>query len=193
MLDLIKSFVILCTVGLLSGCSTVPQKAKVADLSSDAAEMTFSRGDSVKQEQREAAEYTGLGSDEVESYYVVIADTGLNYYSLRDRMLSLHQKMKNPIDTMGRFYSVAKDLISLPDDDEDEIYRGDYFPRRFPSNTLSLEYLSSYDTVAAGKTIALVAGIYESENSADSALASVRKYMKDAYTLKADMYVGCIH
>ncbi|WP_262490545.1 hypothetical protein [Hymenobacter sp. CRA2] len=35
-------------------------------------------------------------------------------------------------DTLGRFFDEQKNLIRLPDDDEDELYAGDYFPRRCP-------------------------------------------------------------
>jgi len=188
-----KLYVILCTVGVLSACDTAPKQNKVTDLSSDTAKITFGQGYREKPAQVEAAEYIDLVENEIEVYYVVIADTGLSYYNLRNRMFLLQQEIKNPIDTMGRGYSEAKNLIALPDEDEDEIYRGQYFPRRFPSNTLSLEYLNSYNKAASDKTIALVAGIYERKNSADSALGYVRKYIKEAFTLKAEIYVGCIH
>ncbi|MBX2930638.1 MAG: hypothetical protein KF781_01685 [Chitinophagaceae bacterium] len=87
-------------------------------------------------------------------------------------------------------------MIALPDDDEDEIYAGDYFPRRFPSETtenLSLEYLNFYQENARDKTIALVAGIYEKENSADSALIILKKVEQRGFKIKAKIYTGCMH
>jgi len=86
---------------------------------------------------------------------------------------------------MGRFYNKKKNLIALPDNDEDEIYAGDYFPRRFPSDNLSLEYLNFYQRQAAEKTIALVTGIYETEKSADSALTVLHKPEKKVFKIKS--------
>ncbi|MCU7548583.1 hypothetical protein OCK74_05615 [Chitinophagaceae bacterium LB-8] len=130
---------------------------------------------------------------ETETCYVVIADTGTHYYSLRDKMLALHDTLRQAIDTMHRTYNVTKDLIALPEDDEDDLYAGDYYPRRFPSQELSLEYLNFYLEQAREKSIALVTGIYETKNSADSALDILRKVSPKAFVVKSDIYMGCIH
>src|SRR5690606_14316138 len=96
------------------------------------------------------------------------------------------------IDTMDRTYNSTKDLIALPDNHEDEIYAGDYFPRRFPSQELSLEYLSSFQD-AGQKTIALVTGIFETEREADSSLTVIRKEERNAFKTKSEIYLGCMH
>lgn len=127
------------------------------------------------------------------TYFVVVADTGSNYYFLYKKMFDLNRQLNRSIDTMGRSYNKVKNLIALPDNDEDEIYAGDYFPRRFPSDNLSLEYVSFYQEQAGDKTIALVTGIYETEKSADSALTILKKTEKKAFKIKADIYVGCMH
>lgn len=127
------------------------------------------------------------------TYFVLIADTGLNYYTLRQKMTALHAQLKIPIDTMGRFYNEKKNLIALPDNDDDELYAGDYYPRRFPSDNLSLEYLNFYTTKSDEKTIALVSGIYETEHSADSALSIIKGIEQNAFIVKATIYIGCIH
>lgn len=131
--------------------------------------------------------------DDYATYFVVVADTGSNYYLLHKKMFDLNRQLNSSIDTMGRFYNKTKNLIALPDNDEDEIYAGDYFPRRFPSDNLSLEYLSFYQEQAGDKTIALVTGIYETEKSADSALTILQKTEKKGFKIKADIYVGCMH
>lgn len=130
-------------------------------------------------------------ASEYATYYVVVADTGEAYNKLRDKMLDLHQSLNAPIDTMGRTYNKAKDLIALPDNDEDEVFAGDYLPRRTPSNSLSLEYLNLYKTGSKEKTIALVTGIFETQASADSALKAVS--LASAFTVKASIYEGCLH
>lgn len=131
--------------------------------------------------------------NETETYFLVIADTNQSYFALHKQMLNLNKQLKISIDTMGRLYNKTKNLIALPDNDEDEIYAGGYYPRRFPSEDLSLEYLNFYNNQAGDKTIALVCGIYEAEIKADSALNIIKKTVKQAYKLKADIYIGCMH
>ncbi|NHA08021.1 hypothetical protein G7092_29745 [Mucilaginibacter sp. HC2] len=125
-------------------------------------------------------------------YYIVVADTGLNYNELRSKMFDLKKSLNIPIDTMGRSYNKAKDLIALSDKDEDEIYAGEYYPRRSVSDFLSLEYLNQYKSDAKEKTIALVRGIYENKTSADSALLAMGQ-SKPAFAFKAKVYIGCMH
>ncbi len=127
------------------------------------------------------------------NYFIVIADTGNQYFSLRQKMFLVHKKLSIPIDTLGRFYNRKKNLIALPDNDSDEIYAGDYFPRRYPSESLSLEYLNVYQKQSGNKTIALVAGIYETEKRAKKALATLRKVQRNAFLVKSKMYIGCMH
>lgn len=175
---------------LITGCVTKSGDKKVSEGGS--AKMTSKQklentipADSVVMEDTSKYDFA--------TYYVIIADTSTNYYILDKEMLALNRKLKIPIDTMGRFYNKKKNLIALPDNDQDEIYAGDYFPRRFPSENLSLEYLAIYQNRAGEQTIALVTGIYESEKKADSALVALRKTEKKIFKIKTEMYVGCLH
>ncbi|HRP52390.1 MAG TPA: hypothetical protein PLI97_02665 [Fluviicola sp.] len=128
------------------------------------------------------------------TYFLVVSDTNLSYPFLLTKMKLLSKKLALEIDTMGRTYNQTKNLIALPDDSEDEMYAGEYFPRRFPSETLSLEYLSFYTENTREKNIALMAGVYESKKSADSALRVLRKLDNNAFIVKADsVYIGCTH
>lgn len=146
---------------------------------------------------------TGAEEDEIEpvdttdydhaTYFVIVADTGLNYFPLQSKMYALSNRLNIPIDTMGRHYNASKNLIALADDDEDEIYAGDYYPRRYPSDNLSLEYLEIYQRDANDKTIALVAGIYETEANADSSLAILKRQEPNCFKLKSELYIGCMH
>ncbi len=131
--------------------------------------------------------------DAYATYFVVVADTGTNYYSLRDKRFALNKQLAIPIDTMDRYYNAAKNLIALPDDAEDDLYAGDYFPRRSPSENLSLEYLVVYKERSPEKTMALITGIYERESSADSAIAIIQKAEGRAFKLRSNIYVGCMH
>jgi hypothetical protein len=127
------------------------------------------------------------------TYFIVVADTSQDYYLLHKKMINLNRQLNIPIDTMGRLYNNNKKLIALPENDEDEMYAGDYFPRRFPGDDLSLEYLNFYQNNAAKKTIALVAGIYENENTADSILIMLKQAEKKSFKIKANIYIGCMH
>jgi hypothetical protein len=135
----------------------------------------------------------GDNASDYQTMYVVVADTSAVYYPLHEKMFALHTSLKQEIDTMGRYYDKKLDKIVLPLDDEDDIYAGDYYPRRYASSALSLEYLSMYSDTASPKTMALVTGIYESEKSADSAFVIVKQKAPKAFTLKAKIYMGCMH
>jgi len=126
-------------------------------------------------------------------YFVIVADTSLNYFTLHKKMFELQRNFNFPIDTMGRYFNKDKNLIALPDNSEDEMYAGEYLPRRFPSSDLSLEYLKFYQSQANNKTIALVIGIYESEKEADSVLTVLHKVEKKVFKIKAKIYEDCIH
>ena len=130
---------------------------------------------------------------ETATYYIVIADTGRDYYKLRQSMERIGTSLNIPIDMMGRSYNTSKNLIALPDDDEDEIYAGDYYPRRVPSEFLSLEYLDFYLPKTKPNTIVLVAGIYEKREQANRMLKKIKKKAPKAYVLKANVFVGCMH
>ncbi len=108
-------------------------------------------------------------------------------------MLALSRTLTLEIDTMDRHYNIKKNLIALPDDDGDEIYAGQYYPRCHPSPCVSLEYLNFYQDAAREKTIVLVCGIYESENTADSALKVLAKLSPRSFKIKSKLYIGCMH
>lgn len=127
------------------------------------------------------------------TYFIVMPDTGQDYWALHTKMLSLNKSLNLPIDTMGRYYNKTKKLIALPDNDEDEMWAGEYYPRRSPSEHLSLEYLHFFQPNAPQKTIALVSGIYENEKGADSAVAALKTAGIGALKLKSEVFIGCMH
>ncbi len=152
---------------LLTDCGTSPTDKNNREIQAGKVNMTDNLKTLVPRDGNQSED----GSENNNAtYFVVIADTNQDYAILHRKMFDLSRKFNIPIDTMGRFYNKTKNLIALPDNADDEIYAGDYYPRRFPSDNLSLEYLDFYQRQAGGKTIALVTGIYEKDNSADSAL-----------------------
>lgn len=130
---------------------------------------------------------------EIATLYLVVADTASDYDVLDKKMEAMGKQYKMEIDRMDRVYNRKKNLIALPDNHSDKLYAGSYVPRRFPSGSLSLEYLKTYQPGSGEKTIALVAGIFEKESSADSVVASIQTAEKKAFKLKANIDLGCIH
>lgn len=130
---------------------------------------------------------------EIATLYLVVADTASDYDVLDKKMEAMGKQYKMEVDRMDRVYNRKKNLIALPDNHSDKLYAGTYVPRRFPSNSLSLEYLKTYQPGSGEKTIALVAGIFDREKSADSVLALMQATEKKAFKLKAEIDLGCIH
>ena len=175
---------------ILTACGTTPSDKNDTKIQSNKVDTTTNIQTALSTDNNQLKDTTDFNNA---TYFVVVADTSNDYYFLHKKMFTLNRQLNIPIDTMGRFYNKTKNLIALPDNDEDEIYAGDYFPRRFPSDNLSLEYLDFYQRQAGEKTIALVTGIYETEKSADSALTVLHKIEKKVFKIKADIYVGCMH
>jgi hypothetical protein len=175
---------------LLTACSGTTADRKTATSASDNSDTPAIWQNITTSDSSEAADTTDYDNA---TFFVVIADSSLDYWILRKKMSDLNREFKIPIDTLGRLYNKTKNLIALPDDDEDELYAGEYFPRRFPSENLSLEYLKIYKQDASENAIALVTGIYQSENSADSALTVLKDAEKKIFKVKADIFVGCMH
>jgi len=136
-----------------------------------------------------------LVDDQYMNAYIVVADTSQDYIELREKMFDLSDKLKLEIDTMGRGYSKTKKLISLPDNHDDEIYAGDYFPRRYPTETLSLEYLEYYTEGVnpTEGTIALILTITDNQEIASTTLKRVQQYTESAYIINTRIYMGCMH
>ena len=127
------------------------------------------------------------------TYYVVVADTSLDYHLLLKKMVNLNGQLHIPIDTLGRYYNKTKNRIVLPDDDKDEMYAGEYYPRRDVADYLSLEYMNLYQNKTRENNIALVTGIYELEKKADSVLIILKNIEKKSFKIKANVYEGCLH
>jgi hypothetical protein len=135
---------------------------------------------------------TTINEDYTE-YWIVVADTGLEYPQLLSRMVQLKNECKIPVDSMGRFYNKKKNLIALPDNDEDEMYAGEYFPRRYESDYLSIEYLDFYTKTSSDKMMVIVAGIYEDKLKADSLFTAIKPKCNSLMKFKTSLYTGCMH
>jgi hypothetical protein len=133
------------------------------------------------------------GQDEMQEVWVLIGDTSLNYFALDAEMYLWAGQLNWGIDTMERYYNLMKKALITSEKSEDELYRGEYFPRRFPTETINIEYLNTYTQYTTANTFALVFGIYESEVEAKKALNKSIKVSQRAYVLPSYLYMGCIH
>lgn len=125
--------------------------------------------------------------------YVVICDTALDYNFLLNKMRLVSKTLKIKIDSMGRFYDAKLNKIRLPDDSEDEIYAGEYYPRRNFETFLSIEYASQYIDGVSDSLMVLVSGIFIEEDKARSQLKQIMKTEKNAFIQKSSIYLGCLH
>lgn len=130
---------------------------------------------------------------DIETLYVVIADTGTTYATLNTAMYAIAKQTQWQVDTLGRYYNTKKNKIVLREDDSDELYAGEYFPRRFPSTTLSLEYMDTYVPGSSESMIGIVGGIFVNQADGEKALQTIKVFSPHARLVKADIYVGCIH
>lgn len=137
-----------------------------------------------------------LNEDEFPSDYmmfeIVIADTGRNYREMEDLMHLLSRGLVAEVDSFGRTYDAQRDSIIVPLDSDDELYRGNYLPRRFSSNALSMEYLDAYMTASPG-TFALISSISEDPIASDSMLTVLRGLAPRAFRIRAELFTGCMH
>jgi hypothetical protein len=135
------------------------------------------------------------GDWEFADYWLVIADTSSNYQKLHTQMVQLGAVMKIEIDTLGRYFDTTMQRIQLPYDDEDEMYAGQYFPRRFSGIFLSIEhpYYMLDNPVYNSEDMAIVVAIFDDEMDAKIFNEKVRQYCKTSFVQYAKTFVGCMH
>lgn len=125
--------------------------------------------------------------------YIVVIDTNANYFDLNKTMYQLSASYKIAIDTFGRYFNTDKNKLILPEENSDEIYAGDYVPRRFEESGISIEYLSFYLEHAKEETFVLIAGMYKSKAEANKLVKKVSKAYKNTWILESNIFIGCSH
>lgn len=132
-----------------------------------------------------------------QTMYLVIADSGSNYWQLEHAMFKLHNSTGLAIDTQGKLFNPEKGQITVAEDDEDEMWRGEYFLRRYGEDFLSLEQLASYEPNPglenSSKTMILMAGLFSNRASADSLAAVIRPHAPGTFVMQSSIYMGCMH
>lgn len=197
-----KKFILICaTISIISCKDNKTNESSTITETQEMNQAIFNEAEP-DPDNTDSSTSTASFSDVVDQYmnaYVVIADTSQNYYKLHQEMFNLSDQLNLEIDTLGKGFDESKNLICLPEDSEDELYAGSYYPRRYPSNTLSLEYLSYYtngwfpDESRSDNTIALVVSITDKKEEAEKTLSTVKQYMEKAYMLNDSIFMGCMH
>ncbi|MCR6640432.1 MAG: hypothetical protein NVV82_15900 [Sporocytophaga sp.] len=144
-------------------------------------------------------------SSDLELNYIVSVAEGYNYDSLKIIALQTSNKLGFKFDTMGRYYHPEKGIV-LPDDDDDEIWAGQYYFRRFGSNLVSIEMNYAYtDTSISKNEVALekhsedkakmfvFAMMYQEKKSADSLANIIKVDYPSAKVFPVQIYIGCMH
>ena len=104
-----------------------------------------------------------------EVVYVVIADSGKNYYKLKREMKLIRKTLNIKINIGGCYYDRKNRSVSSPGEF--------YLPRHWPTDFLSIENYSDYDSASA-HTMALVAGVYAADNKGKSdSLVTALRYL----------------
>ncbi|MEM0968927.1 MAG: hypothetical protein AAGJ31_06235 [Verrucomicrobiota bacterium] len=132
--------------------------------------------------------------------YVAILSAYPSFADARRDAEKMAQKEGTPFSMEGRIYDAKRGLI-YPDDSPDEVFRGEYVPRRYhfmfsdsgqEFSFLSVERSDGYEGFRPGYYI-VVAGIYETASEAKAQADRFRSWAPTAYAKKTQIYMGCLH
>lgn len=142
--------------------------------------------------------YSDFERAQYADYYLVIPHKSFVCNDLKNTMLAINDQYHLEIDTMGRYFDKTKQQIVLPEENEDELYRGEYFPRRFESETLSIEnaYFYTENTIEPKQyptEMIVVSGMFANKSKADSLKTVLKGTYPKTYVLKSKIYIGCMH
>lgn len=143
--------------------------------------------------------------DESELNYIISVAEGYNYDSLRAVALQTASLLHFKFDSLGRYYNPQKGIV-VPEDDEDEMWAGEYFLRRSGEDVVSIEMRHAYiDTIIANNEIAVerfsqdtsrmfvFATMYPDKERADSLADIIRESFPSTRIFPASIYMGCMH
>lgn len=128
-------------------------------------------------------------------YYIVEVAAGYNFDSLKSISSHAATILKSKFNMLDRVYKSGKGIV-VPDNSDDEIYRGEYYPRRpfSEDNFVSIEMSNEFDDENADKLkMVAVAGMYAEQKAADSVAALLKNKISTTTVIKRDIYMGCMH
>jgi hypothetical protein len=133
--------------------------------------------------------------EEMQTAFMVILDSSSDFNSIRALAEKTANEYQLKFDTIEKQYYPEKNLWGVAVWSEDEIYRGEYYPRRSDgdSHPLSLEYQQWYDEKSQEKNLILMAGIFSLSLEAEEYINKFREKFPKAYILQKEIYMGCMH
>jgi hypothetical protein len=133
--------------------------------------------------------------EEMQTAFMVILDSSTDYHALRSSAEKTATDYQLEFDTLEKQYYPDKNLWGVALWSEDEIYRGEYYPRRSDDekHPLSLEYQQWYDDRSREKNLVLMAGIFSFSLESEEYLNKFREKFPHAYILQKEIYMGCMH
>jgi hypothetical protein len=131
--------------------------------------------------------------NEFQIFYLVTIAEGNNYDSLVKIAHAAAKKLNLKYDQLNRIYKPGKGII-LKEDDEDEIYRGAYFPRRLAGNFVSIEMKDAFiKSETQPMRMLVISNIFELASQADSVVKLVKNKFPSAQSVEAKLFTGCMH
>lgn len=150
---------------------------------------------SVNENGAEATPEGETKNEDYETAFVIVLDTSDQFYKMYDLAKATSEKFQLEFDTIERTYFPETNIWGVSQSSSDEIYRGQYFPRRKgdEKDKLSLEYMYWYDKKSNDKKLMLVSNVFSFSMDAEQSVAAWRKSFPQAFILQCEMYMGCMH
>ena len=124
-----------------------------------------------------------------QAFWILVGDSSSQYWSLLKHAAVFAQQNKILFDSLERHFAPEKHTVVVDQTSEDEMYRGEYFPRRQTGTFMSIEPYSSYFPSYKGNAMLEVLGIYDQADSASYAM----KQFPNASMKTCKLYMGCLH
>lgn len=128
-------------------------------------------------------------------YYIVEVANGYNFDSLKNISANAVSILGSRFEMLDRVYKSGKGII-VPENSDDEIYKGEYYPRRpfGDQNFISIEMAYGFNEKEADTLkMVSIAGIYSLKKQADSVVSLLRGKIPTTKTIKRELYLGCMH
>jgi hypothetical protein len=133
--------------------------------------------------------------NEYETFYIIQVARGHNFDSLKAISSNAVAILGSRFSMLDRKYKPGKGII-VPENADDEMYAGEYYPRR-PSeeqNFVSIEMANEFlNENKHSSEMVSIAGIYSLKSQADSVTNLLKEKIPTVKTVKQELYMGCMH
>lgn len=199
---MIRNSIIVFVVIALWSCGGAKEETVATTSTFDTVALQEQLTDSVIDNDSVLHMSSGIGDYQL--YYIVSADEGTDYTSLRATAIKVSEKLKVGFDTLERGYDSKKQRVILPCNHPDEIYACDYLLRRHGDDFVSIEMRNAYpDTFLKDDgnsffysdttKMYICAAICGEKRQADSLVKILKKQFANAKVIENEIYMGCMH